>query len=52
MPQFRRETRLPETEQATDECLALPIDATLSRRDLQRVASACNSLGGLLRAVG
>lgn len=45
---FRRELWLAETERAADECLALPIDAGMPRRELQRVASACNALGGLL----
>ncbi|MFE0138688.1 DegT/DnrJ/EryC1/StrS family aminotransferase [Streptomyces sp. NPDC059037] len=49
MPKFRRDVALPETERAADETLALPVDASLSRRDLQRVVSACNALGGLLQ---
>jgi len=48
MPSFRRDLRLPETERAADECLSLPVEAGLPRRNLQRVASACNALGGLL----
>jgi dTDP-4-amino-4,6-dideoxygalactose transaminase len=40
--------RLPEAARAADETLALPVDAALTRRDLQRVVSVCNSLGGLL----
>ncbi|MEU2850779.1 DegT/DnrJ/EryC1/StrS family aminotransferase [Streptomyces syringium] len=47
-PAFRRELWLEETERAADECLALPIDAGMTRRELQRVVSACNALGGLL----
>ena len=34
---------------AADETLALPVDATLTKRDMQRIASACNALGGLLQ---
>ncbi|MGW0534552.1 DegT/DnrJ/EryC1/StrS family aminotransferase [Streptomyces sp. NPDC003032] len=49
LPRFRRDVRLPETERAADETLALPVDASMSRRDLQRVVSACNALGGLLQ---
>ncbi|WP_167828895.1 DegT/DnrJ/EryC1/StrS family aminotransferase [Streptomyces sp. MZ04] len=49
MPQFRRDVALPETERAAEETLALPVDASMSRRDLQRVVSACNALGGLLQ---
>ncbi|WP_369216984.1 DegT/DnrJ/EryC1/StrS family aminotransferase [Streptomyces flavofungini] len=49
LPPFRRDVRLPETERAADETLALPVDASMSRRDLQRVVSACNALGGLLQ---
>ncbi|MFC0598892.1 DegT/DnrJ/EryC1/StrS family aminotransferase [Streptomyces palmae] len=48
---FWRDLRLPATERAADECLALPVDAGMSRRELQRVVSACNALGGLLRSV-
>ncbi|MFI1962523.1 DegT/DnrJ/EryC1/StrS family aminotransferase [Streptomyces pathocidini] len=48
MPPFRRDVWLPETERAADECLALPVEAGLTRRELQRVVSACNALGGLL----
>ncbi|MFH8366481.1 DegT/DnrJ/EryC1/StrS family aminotransferase [Streptomyces sp. NPDC018031] len=50
LPRFRRELWLAETERAADECLALPVDASMSRRELQRVVSACNALGGLLRS--
>ncbi len=49
MPAFRRDVALPETERAADETLALPVDARLSRRELQRVVSTCNALGGLLQ---
>ncbi|MEU1147642.1 DegT/DnrJ/EryC1/StrS family aminotransferase [Streptomyces sp. NPDC005863] len=49
MPRFWRDVRLPETERAADETLALPADASLSRRELHRVVSACNALGGLLQ---
>jgi dTDP-4-amino-4,6-dideoxygalactose transaminase len=47
---FRRDLWLAETERAADECLALPVDPSMSRRELQRVVSACNALGGLLRS--
>ena len=49
MPAFRRDVVLVETERAADEALALPIGAGLSKRELQRVVSACNALGGLLQ---
>ncbi|WP_353947231.1 DegT/DnrJ/EryC1/StrS family aminotransferase [Streptomyces sp. HUAS MG91] len=49
MPAFRRDVELPETERAADETLALPLDAELSKRQMQRVVSACNALGGLLQ---
>ncbi|MEU4800481.1 DegT/DnrJ/EryC1/StrS family aminotransferase [Streptomyces sp. NPDC023327] len=49
LPRFRRDVCLPETERAADETLALPVDASMTRRDLQRVVSACNALGGLLQ---
>ncbi len=40
---------LPETERAADETLALPVDASLTKREMQRIVSACNALGGLLQ---
>ncbi|AQS67223.1 DegT/DnrJ/EryC1/StrS family aminotransferase [Streptomyces pactum] len=49
MPGFRRCVSLPETERAADETLALPVDASLTKRDMQRIVSACNALGGLLQ---
>ncbi|KAF3469810.1 DegT/DnrJ/EryC1/StrS family aminotransferase [Streptomyces sp. Tu 3180] len=49
LPEFRRCVSLPETERAADETLALPVDASLTKRDMQRIASACNALGGLLQ---
>ncbi|MFI7337947.1 DegT/DnrJ/EryC1/StrS family aminotransferase [Streptomyces sp. NPDC050085] len=49
LPEFRCDAVLPETERAADETLALPLDAGMSRRQLQRVVSACNALGGLLQ---
>ncbi|AXE89064.1 DegT/DnrJ/EryC1/StrS family aminotransferase [Streptomyces sp. Go-475] len=49
LPEFRRCVSLPETERAADETLALPVDASLTKRDMQRIVSACNALGGLLQ---
>lgn len=49
LPEFRRCVSLPQTELAADETLALPVDASLTKRDMQRIASACNALGGLLQ---
>ncbi|MFF3850412.1 DegT/DnrJ/EryC1/StrS family aminotransferase [Streptomyces sp. NPDC002328] len=49
LPEFRRCVTLPQTELAADETLALPVDASLTRRDMQRVVAACNALGGLLQ---
>ena len=49
MPGFRRDVCLPETERAADETLALPVDAALTKREMQRIVSACNALGGLLQ---
>lgn len=48
-PKFWRDVELPETERAADETLALDVDASLTRRELQRIVSACNALGGLLQ---
>ncbi|MEU9733798.1 DegT/DnrJ/EryC1/StrS family aminotransferase [Streptomyces sp. NPDC048002] len=50
LPEFRRCVSLPETERAADETLTLPVDAVLTRRDMHRIVSACNALGGLLQA--
>ncbi|MGW0814691.1 DegT/DnrJ/EryC1/StrS family aminotransferase [Streptomyces viridiviolaceus] len=49
LPGFRRCVSLPETERAADETLALPVEAGLTKRDMQRIVSACNALGGLLQ---
>ncbi|WP_326687615.1 MULTISPECIES: DegT/DnrJ/EryC1/StrS family aminotransferase [unclassified Streptomyces] len=48
-PEFRTAVRLPEAERAADECLALPLAASMSKKELQQVISACNGLGGLLQ---
>ncbi|GGX16711.1 hypothetical protein GCM10010297_42830 [Streptomyces malachitofuscus] len=49
LPDFRQYVSLPETERAADEALALPVDGALTKREMQRIASACNALGGLLQ---
>ncbi|GEC10147.1 hypothetical protein SSP24_78020 [Streptomyces spinoverrucosus] len=49
LPAFRQCVSLPETERAAAETLALPVDGGLTKRDMQRIASACNALGGLLQ---
>jgi len=49
LPRFRRDVRLPETERAADETLAVPVHAGLGVRDMRRIISACNTLGGLLQ---
>jgi dTDP-4-amino-4,6-dideoxygalactose transaminase len=46
LPAFRRCVSLPETERAAGETLALPVDPSLTRREMQRIVSACNALGG------
>ncbi len=46
LSEFRRRVSLPETERAAEETLALPVHASLTRRDMQRIVSACNALGG------
>ncbi|MBW1595447.1 DegT/DnrJ/EryC1/StrS family aminotransferase [Streptomyces sp. JJ38] len=45
---FRSEARLPETDRAAAESLALPVHEGLTRRQLHKLVSACNALGGLL----
>ncbi|WP_171118608.1 MULTISPECIES: DegT/DnrJ/EryC1/StrS family aminotransferase [Streptomyces] len=49
LPAFRQCVSLPETERAAADTLALPVDGGLTKRDMQRIASACNALGGLLQ---
>lgn len=49
LPEFRRWVSLPETERAADETLALPVDGSLTKREMRRTAGACNALGGLLQ---
>ena len=49
LPEYRRYVSLPETERAADETLALPVEASLTKRDMQRIVGACNALGGLLQ---
>ncbi|MFD5186383.1 DegT/DnrJ/EryC1/StrS family aminotransferase [Streptomyces sp. NPDC058372] len=44
-----RDVRLPETERAADDTLALPLVPVGERRALHRLVSACNALGGLLQ---
>ncbi|GHF73454.1 hypothetical protein GCM10018787_22520 [Streptomyces thermodiastaticus] len=51
LPDFRRYVSLPETERAAQETLALPVDASLTKREMRRIVSACNALGGPM-AVG
>ncbi|WP_107474274.1 DegT/DnrJ/EryC1/StrS family aminotransferase [Streptomyces sp. NRRL S-340] len=46
LPEFRRCVSLPETERAAADTLALPVDASLTRREMQRIVSVCNALGG------
>lgn len=49
MPEFLRRVSLPETERAAAETLALPVEASLTKRDMRRMVAACNALGGLLQ---
>ncbi|MEW2222685.1 DegT/DnrJ/EryC1/StrS family aminotransferase [Streptomyces sp. NPDC006990] len=49
LPVYASTVRLPQAERAADECLSLPLSAAMTKKDLQRVVSACNGLGGLLR---
>ncbi|MBL3804076.1 DegT/DnrJ/EryC1/StrS aminotransferase [Streptomyces sp. SID8455] len=44
-----RDIRLPATERAADDTLALPLVPARERRGLHRLVSACNALGGLLQ---
>lgn len=46
--EFRTDVWLPESERAADETLALPLKASMTKRELHRLVSACNGLGGLL----
>ncbi|NGO73112.1 DegT/DnrJ/EryC1/StrS family aminotransferase [Streptomyces boncukensis] len=49
MPGFRQAVHLAAAESAAEECLALPLSAAMTKRELQHVVSACNALGGLMR---
>lgn len=44
LPSFRADVDLPETERAARECLSLPVHPSLSPTDLERIATAVNSL--------
>ncbi|QPP06232.1 DegT/DnrJ/EryC1/StrS aminotransferase [Streptomyces bathyalis] len=46
--EFRTDVWLPESERAADETLALPMETSMTKRELHRLVSACNGLGGLL----
>lgn len=48
LPEFRADVWLPETERAVGECLELPLESSTTRRELGRIVSVCNALGGLL----
>lgn len=49
LPGHREAVRLPVAEAAAEECMALSVAASLTKRELQQVVSACNALGGLMR---
>ncbi|WP_346777215.1 DegT/DnrJ/EryC1/StrS family aminotransferase [Streptomyces sp. HNM0575] len=46
--EFRSDVWLPESERAAAETLALPLETSMTKRELHRLVSACNGLGGLL----
>ncbi|MER5492378.1 DegT/DnrJ/EryC1/StrS family aminotransferase [Streptomyces sp. NPDC002490] len=46
LPQYWRNTSLPETERAADETLALPVASPFTRRQARHLVSRCNALGG------
>jgi dTDP-4-amino-4,6-dideoxygalactose transaminase len=46
--EFRTDVWLPESERAADETLALPLETSMTKRELNRLVSACNGLGGLM----
>lgn len=48
LPEHRSRVQLPHTETAAAHTLSLPVDDRLPEREMQRLAAACNSLGGLL----
>lgn len=49
LPGYRRDVFLPATENAVAETLALPLGDGLPPRELQRLVTVCNALGGLVR---
>ncbi|MCQ4045079.1 DegT/DnrJ/EryC1/StrS family aminotransferase [Streptantibioticus rubrisoli] len=48
IPAFRMPVDLPQTERAAAETLSLPVHPLLTEREVERIVSACNALGGLL----
>lgn len=48
LPAHRTRVYLPQTELAAGETLSLPVHSRLTERELTQIASACNTLGGLL----
>ncbi|MET7642041.1 DegT/DnrJ/EryC1/StrS family aminotransferase [Streptomyces sp. NPDC005438] len=45
---FHTAQSLPETERASAECLSLLLRPRMTKRELQKIVSGCNALGGLL----
>lgn len=45
---YRSDADLPHSEQAAAHTLALPVGPELTGREVERIAAACNALGGLL----
>ncbi len=48
LPEYRSSSYLPRTEKAVGETLSLPVHPGLREKELERMAVACNTLGGLL----
>lgn len=48
LPEYRSSSYLPRTEKAAGETLSLPVHPGLTEKELERMATACNTLGGLL----
>ncbi|MDX3095100.1 DegT/DnrJ/EryC1/StrS family aminotransferase [Streptomyces sp. ME01-24h] len=48
LPGYRSHAYLPRTEAAAGDTLSLPVHPGLTEKELERMAAACNRLGGLL----
>jgi len=48
LPSFKRTDELPETQQATEQVLSLPVHPSLKMRDLRKIVRCVNQVSELL----